>query len=98
MGKKKIEITQLEQEYSRTRSESNRFREALLEQLEELIQINSIQLGFPIQSRTKDWESISEKINSGRYNVKESIRELQDYSTQLKKGLRLGKKEGKAEF
>jgi ppGpp synthetase/RelA/SpoT-type nucleotidyltranferase len=71
-------LLKLEQEYNNLKPSLDRFREAISGQIQTFLSINSVQLGFPIQNRTKGWSSIHEKINSGKYNVKKSLTELQD--------------------
>ena len=75
---KKEQLQIIEQEYNQLKPNLDRFREALLIQIEKLLEIKRIPLGFPIQNRTKEWSSIVEKIESGRYNINKSVMELQD--------------------
>lgn len=74
----KEELRAFEQEYNRVKPDLDRFRESLLVQIEKLLEIEQIPLGFPMQNRTKTWSSIVDKIESGRYTIKKSITELQD--------------------
>ncbi|WP_051200043.1 GTP pyrophosphokinase [Flavobacterium subsaxonicum] len=52
--------------------------EVVKNEIEKLFLDEGISLGFPIQTRVKKWESIFDKVNSGRFNIKKSIKELQD--------------------
>lgn len=71
-------ISNLEEEYIKIYPDLERFKKAILDQIENLLEENQVPLGFPIQSRTKSWNSIVEKVESGRFNIKKSIEELQD--------------------
>ncbi len=75
MSEKEIDF---ENEYVSLKQNLDRYKNALNEQITNIIEGESIGLGFPIQSRTKEWNSISEKIDSKRFNVKRSVTELQD--------------------
>ncbi|WP_452227595.1 GTP pyrophosphokinase [Lacinutrix sp. MEBiC02404] len=55
-----------------------KFKDSLVIQIEQLLESNEIALGFPIQNRTKEWNSISDKVKSGRFSFKKSIFEMQD--------------------
>jgi len=74
----KVDISSISEEYHTHISDLDRFRDALLLQVQELLEINKVALGFRIESRTKTLESISEKVTSGRYTVKKSLLEMQD--------------------
>lgn len=75
---RKISIEELKFQYESNLEIYEKFRSSLIEQLNTIIVNNKIQLGVPIQSRLKKWESIQEKIDSGRFTPKKSIFELQD--------------------
>lgn len=73
-----MDIQTINSEYDSSYLAFERFKNSLLSQVEKLLELNNIPLGFPIQNRTKNWESIKNKLDTGRYNVKETITELQD--------------------
>lgn len=72
-----LDINLVESEYKQLLSDFSKFEIALRTQLEEILK-NDIKLGFPIQSRVKTLESLIEKHESKRFNIKKSILELQD--------------------
>jgi len=74
----KKSLKEFEIEYSDFKPKLERLRNSLTEQINEMIISNNISLGFPIQSRTKSFESIKNKIEERRFNLKNSITELQD--------------------
>ncbi|NHM08344.1 hypothetical protein G4D82_14035 [Flavobacterium sp. CYK-4] len=74
----KLTSKEIEHEYSVLKSGFDKFNKSLLNQLSEILDNENIILGFPIQSRIKSIESILEKLESGRVNIKKSITELQD--------------------
>ncbi|WP_299246613.1 RelA/SpoT domain-containing protein [uncultured Aquimarina sp.] len=76
MDERKLQPLQVE--YQKISPDLNKFKESLVIQIEELLGIEKIALGFPIQNRTKEWSSIADKVKSGRYTVKKSIVEMQD--------------------
>jgi len=76
--RKKIEISTLEKEYNDCLNDFQKFVNAVLTQLDELIESNEISLGFPVQTRIKEFKSISNKHEGGRFNIKKTILELQD--------------------
>lgn len=74
----KLTTKEIEDEYSFLNSGFDKFKKALLNQVSEVLENENIILGFPIQSRIKSLESIIEKVESGRFNIRKSITELQD--------------------
>lgn len=76
--RKKIEISTLESEYNDCITDFQKFVKAVINQLDELIVSNEISLGFPLQSRIKLFSSIASKHDTGRFNIKKTIFELQD--------------------
>jgi len=56
---------------------AERLREAVIVQLLELFNTHNVTLGVPIESRIKDWTSISEKIERKNINL-ENLLDLQD--------------------
>lgn len=77
MDKEKLNQV-LSSEYSSIVEKLDRLRKALVDQLYILFEKNDIQLGFPIQHRTKSINSILDKVSSGRYTPKKSVQEVQD--------------------
>ncbi len=75
---KKIDVKNLEIEYYDLQPKYKRLKDSILHQIEQILDNENISLGFPLQSRIKDFNSIQEKIESGRFNIKKSILELQD--------------------
>ncbi|KMQ62600.1 hypothetical protein ACM40_10020 [Chryseobacterium sp. BLS98] len=75
---KKPTSQELEIEYKDSHSKFERLHNSLIDQLNELLKTQNIKLGFPIQSRIKDYDSLLNKIENGRFNLKKSIFELQD--------------------
>lgn len=71
-------LKSLEFEFIQAKPNLDKFRDSLVIQIEQLLEQNDIALGFPIQNRTKEWSSFSDKIKSGRFTVKKSIYEMQD--------------------
>jgi putative GTP pyrophosphokinase len=55
-----------------------KFAKSIVTQFNEIFENEKIELGFPLQMRVKKWSSITEKIESKRFNIKKSILELQD--------------------
>lgn len=79
MGKLKIiKTSPLEKEYLAVVSIAENFTSELKRQISVLFYKEQITLGFPIQSRVKTWDSISEKLERVKLNIK-SIRDLQDF-------------------
>lgn len=75
---KKISTLEIEQEYSILKSGYERFNKSLHNQLDNILEDEDVILGFPIQSRIKNIDSVVDKIENGRFNIKKSIKELQD--------------------
>ena len=67
-----------QKEYEELLPISNRTCEVVKNEIEKLFGDNGISLGFPIQTRVKKWDSIFDKVNSGRFNIKKTLLELQD--------------------
>lgn len=78
MTRKNIEIQSLEREFTEINTTCDKYCIELTRQISHLITIDQISLAVPIQYRIKKWESIVDKINQGRYTIKDSIFELQD--------------------
>lgn len=76
--KKEITLQEVGVEYGNIENKLNRLRKALVEQLYTAFESQDIQLGFPIQHRTKTLQSLTEKIKSNRFVPKASITEFQD--------------------
>ena len=74
----KVEIDTLKVEYDKNIVILNKCQEEVKKQIMTLLEEEAIVLGFPIQSRVKTFGSISEKLESERFNVKKSLFELQD--------------------
>ncbi|MFB9110682.1 GTP pyrophosphokinase [Flavobacterium gyeonganense] len=74
----KLDLNSLEIEYKSLKPKFNRLKDSIIIQVEELLELENIPLGFPIQNRTKSWDSIVNKVESKRFNIKSSITELQD--------------------
>lgn len=75
---KQLSTDDIRNEYSELISNFEKFNKALLEQITKILDSANISLGFPIQSRIKSIDSIIEKVESGRFNIKRNIIELQD--------------------
>ncbi len=71
-------IKSFEQEFFDLKPTLDKFKDSIIVQIEKLLEIENVPLGFPIQKRTKEWNSISDKIKSGRYSIKKTVLELQD--------------------
>ncbi|SFI92186.1 GTP pyrophosphokinase [Planctomicrobium piriforme] len=56
---------------------AERLREAVVEQVSELLKANGVTLGVPIESRVKTWNSIADKFDRKRLEIK-NINELED--------------------
>lgn len=65
-------------EYEDNISQIERFLKAVKSQFDDILIDEKIDLGFPLQHRIKTWDSIKDKIDSGRFNLKRTIFELQD--------------------
>lgn len=68
----------LESEFIQSKPNLDKFKDSLVIQISQLLEQNDVALGFPIQNRTKDWSSISDKVKNGRFSIKKSIFEMQD--------------------
>ncbi len=68
----------LKQQYEEKLFSLEKFAKSIVTQFNEIFENEKIELGFPLQMRVKKWSSISEKIDSKRFNIKKSILELQD--------------------
>jgi ppGpp synthetase/RelA/SpoT-type nucleotidyltranferase len=68
----------LKQQYEEKLFSLEKFAKSIVTQFNEIFENEKIELGFPLQMRVKKWSSISEKIESKRFNIKKSILELQD--------------------
>lgn len=73
-----MDLEKLKIEYDDLKPVANRLSISLKDELERLLEVEGIRLGFPIQVRVKTWESLVDKITSGRFNIKETVIELQD--------------------
>ena len=71
-------LDKLKKEYDDLKPSLIKFTTAISEQFEEIIENQEIEIGFPLQTRIKEFDSIKNKIEAKRYNVKKSIVELQD--------------------
>lgn len=71
-------IKSLESEFFQSKLNLDKFKNSLVIQIEQLLEHNHVALGFPIQNRTKDWSSISDKVKNGRFSIKKTIFEMQD--------------------
>lgn len=76
MAKKTLK--EFEIEYLDFKPKLIRLETSIVGQINEIINPENISLGFPIQSRVKSFESITNKIENGRFTLKKSITELQD--------------------
>lgn len=70
-------LDQLRIQYQDNISRTERLREAVVVQLSELLSVNGVTLGVPIESRVKTWTSIAEKLERKHIEI-ERISELQD--------------------
>lgn len=73
-----IKTSPLEKEYLAVASIAENFTNELRRQISVLFDKEQITLGFPIQSRVKTWNSISEKLERVKLNIK-NIKDLQDF-------------------
>lgn len=73
-----INTEQCKQQYEEKLFSLEKFAKSIVTQFNEIFENEKIELGFPLQMRVKKWSSISEKIDSKRFNVKKSVLELQD--------------------
>jgi ppGpp synthetase/RelA/SpoT-type nucleotidyltranferase len=73
MNKELIEI-----QYQDALPRLERLNNELVNQINTILVRDNIRLAFPIQNRVKSIESIINKCQSGRYNIKKTIFELQD--------------------
>lgn len=71
------EIAGFHQQYDELSNGAIKFCDELRRHIEELILQNNINLGFPISSRVKTWESIEEKLRRVPLGIKK-LAELQD--------------------
>jgi|LakMenEpi03Aug12_release.lakeMendotaPanAssembly.Ray.scaffolds.fasta_scaffold728160_1 ppGpp synthetase/RelA/SpoT-type nucleotidyltranferase len=76
---KKVDLTFLANEHETLLPKCRALCVEMARQLEHLVNVNKISLALPIQFRAKTIESINDKILQGRYNIKKSILELQDW-------------------
>lgn len=72
-----MDITKLRAEYSKQLERARRLKEALCEQIEQILAPNNITLGVPIESRVKSLESLEEKLERRSLDLK-SILDLND--------------------
>ncbi|MGE4514423.1 MAG: GTP pyrophosphokinase family protein, partial [Chryseobacterium sp.] len=74
----KLELSNLENEYNEHLANFEKLRILIIKELDALLHDNNIIIGFPVQSRIKNINSIFEKHESQRYRIKKSLLELQD--------------------
>ena len=72
-----MEFEQLKSEYDRNLPAASKFCEAVTEQIQELLDQNSVAIGVPMEHRIKSWSSIYEKLEQKSLTLK-SILELDD--------------------
>jgi ppGpp synthetase/RelA/SpoT-type nucleotidyltranferase len=72
-----LSISQLEDEFKSAVLLAEHFATELTRQVQELLDANSVSLGFPIQQRVKTWASLSEKLERKELTLK-SLRDLDD--------------------
>lgn len=53
----------IQQQYAQCAARAERFRLAIIEQLNQLLSKHQIALGVPMESRVKSWESVTEKLD-----------------------------------
>lgn len=70
-------IDTLKASYLDVSGQADRMRSVVEEQLSELLRLNAISLGVPMESRVKSWNSIAEKLERRQLQL-ECITELQD--------------------
>lgn len=68
---------ELRKEYFQLEPVAKSFSAEVVKQVETLIELNKIQLGFPVQARIKTWASIEEKVTRVGLKLR-SISDLQD--------------------
>ena len=74
---KEIDKVALEAEYTTLRPLIEQFHRGVVAQIEHLVSTSEITLGTPMQSRVKDWSSLSEKLENIRFDIK-SVKDIQD--------------------
>ncbi|MBL1222562.1 RelA/SpoT domain-containing protein [Chryseobacterium sp. L7] len=74
----KLDISKLKNEHDEHFINFEKLRNLIIKELEALLIENNVKLGFPVQSRIKNIDSIVEKHESQRYRIKQSLLELQD--------------------
>lgn len=72
-----LSVDKISEEYKQLSTHFSNFETGLKTQIEKLLP-SDIKLGFPLQSRVKTLDSIIEKHESKRFNIKKTIIELQD--------------------
>jgi putative GTP pyrophosphokinase len=72
-----INVTNLEREYRTLLTIAINLSSELVNQLNRLLDVEGIALGFPIQHRVKSWESLTEKFDRLSLRV-ESMKDVQD--------------------
>lgn len=72
---KENQIEKISKEYASLNKSIDSFGIELLKQIQQILNDNSIHLGFPIQHRTKNWPSIKRKLNLIRIK---SLLDIQD--------------------
>jgi len=77
MSKDSPEPIELDEQYATLLPKAERFAEQLASQLQQLIRQHGFTLPFPIKWRVKSWESLYEKISSGRADP--PITHVQDF-------------------
>ncbi|UQB69508.1 GTP pyrophosphokinase family protein [Epilithonimonas zeae] len=77
---KKANIEDLEKEYKLLVPIYSDLCIELETELNEIIKSAKIEIAIPIHFRIKTFDSIYEKVSSGRFNIKKSVTELQDIS------------------
>jgi ppGpp synthetase/RelA/SpoT-type nucleotidyltranferase len=77
MEHKKVSLSILREDYEKTVPQADKFRIELKSQIEQILSDNALTLGASIESRTKKWDSIVEKIDRRTLKI-ESITELND--------------------
>ncbi len=74
----KVDLSTLEQEYKSLSALAENFCFEITSQLTQLLRDEAITLGFPIQYRVKEWESLTEKLDRLSLEIS-SIKDVQDF-------------------
>ncbi|WP_321370499.1 hypothetical protein [uncultured Draconibacterium sp.] len=77
MGKKLTE-QEIKIEYAELKPTLVKLNSELIKQIETLLEVGNINLGFPIRGRIKELDSLADKQIRGAFTIRKTIKEVQD--------------------